>query len=167
MNNRAGVEQGRSQTDALAVAAEGQRSRLESIERGLDELEQGLERNLERAKRVAERVSAATNGKRSEAAASRERNMDMRVRDLKPYLQAVADATRLSILQEMAKVSEMPVHDISAILDLSQPLTSWHLLILKRAGLVETRKVGRQVMYRLNRERLQERQGKFAALMSL
>ena len=60
----------------------------------------------------------------------------------------------------------MPVHDISETLALSQPLTSWHLLILKRANLVKTRKSGRQVLYRLDREYLLAYQAQFAELMA-
>lgn len=47
--------------------------------------------------------------------------------------------------------------------DLSQPLVSWHLRRLRVAGLVETRRMGREVIGSLGREALgrfreQERQ---------
>ena len=78
------------------------------------------------------------------------------MQDLKPFLKAVADLHRLAILQELAREGGLSVLDLSARLDLSQPLTSWHLHILKRARLVTPTHLGRQRIYRLNRERLQE-----------
>lgn len=78
------------------------------------------------------------------------------VRDLKPFLKAVADVNRLAILQELGREGGLNVLDLSERLLLSQPLTSWHLHILKRAHLVTPTHLGRQRIYRINRERLQE-----------
>src|SRR5919108_6514243 len=78
------------------------------------------------------------------------------MQDLKPFLKAVADLHRLTILQELAREGGLSVLDLSGRLDLSQPLTSWHLHILKRARLVTPTHLGRQRIYRLNRDRLQE-----------
>ncbi len=78
------------------------------------------------------------------------------MRDLKPFLKAIADANRLAILQELSQEDGLNVLDLADRLVLSQPLTSWHLLILKRAHLVEPTHLGRQHVYRLNRQRLQE-----------
>ncbi len=75
---------------------------------------------------------------------------------LKAFLKAIGDVTRLAILQELGRENGLSVQDLSDRLDLSQPLTSWHLLILKRARLVAPTHAGRQRIYRLNRERLQE-----------
>ena len=75
---------------------------------------------------------------------------------LKPFLKAVADVNRLAILQELARQDGLSVLDLSDRLVLSQPLTSWHLHILKRARLVSPTHVGRQRIYRLNRDMLQE-----------
>jgi DNA-binding transcriptional ArsR family regulator len=76
--------------------------------------------------------------------------------DLKPFLKAVADVNRLAILQELATEGGLSVLDLSDRLVLSQPLTSWHLHILKRAHLVTPTHQGRQRIYRLNKDRLQE-----------
>ncbi len=66
---------------------------------------------------------------------------------------ALADPTRLRILQRLAErpgtVTELIDH-----VDLSQPLVSWHLRRLKAAGLVETRRSGREVICTLSREAL-------------
>lgn len=75
---------------------------------------------------------------------------------LKAFLKAVGDVTRLAILQELSRENGLSVLDLSGRLMLSQPLTSWHLHILKRARLVTTTHQGRQRIYRINRERLQE-----------
>ena len=76
--------------------------------------------------------------------------------NLKLFLKAIADVNRLAILQELAREDGLSVLDLSDRLVLSQPLTSWHLHILKRARLVAPTNQGRQRIYRLNRERLQE-----------
>lgn len=78
------------------------------------------------------------------------------MRTLKAFLKAVADVNRLAIMQELAREDGLSVLDLSDRLVLSQPLTSWHLHILKRARLVAPTNQGRQRIYRLNRERLQE-----------
>lgn len=78
------------------------------------------------------------------------------MQNLKPVLKAVADMNRLAILQELAREDGLSVLDLSDRLVLSQPLTSWHLHILKRANLVAPTNQGRQRIYRLNRDRLQE-----------
>lgn len=81
-------------------------------------------------------------------------------------MKAVGDGTRLLILQILAARGELKVTDISKGLRLSQPLTSWHLLILKKADLVVPRRVGRQIYYGLNRDRIEEYQSRFDELMS-
>jgi DNA-binding transcriptional ArsR family regulator len=78
------------------------------------------------------------------------------VENLKPFLKAVADMNRLAILQELSAQDGLSVLDLSDRLMLSQPLTSWHLHILKRARLVKPTHQGRQRIYRLDRERLKE-----------
>jgi DNA-binding transcriptional ArsR family regulator len=138
------------------------------LEDTFGELGDGLNRSVKRARDMAAQgVAVATGRGRRTNAAIRESTMDKRVKELKPYLAAVADATRLCILQELAQHTELPVHDISEALVLSQPLTSWHLLILKRANLVKTRKAGRQVLYRLDREHLLAYQAQFAELIAI
>ena len=80
------------------------------------------------------------------------------VRALKPFLRAVEDINRVAILQELGREEPdgLSVLDLSDRLMLSQPLTSWHLHILKRARLVEPTNKGRQRIYRLKREMLGE-----------
>ena len=68
---------------------------------------------------------------------------------------ALADPTRLRILQRLA-ASEGTVTELMHHVDLSQPLVSWHLRRLRTAGLVETRRSGREVICRLGRDALNE-----------
>ena len=72
-------------------------------------------------------------------------------RELKLMMKALSDVARLTIVYHLARESEVTVTALTDILNLSQPLVSWHLRKLKRAGLVETRRVGRQVYCSLNR----------------
>ncbi len=66
---------------------------------------------------------------------------------------ALADPTRLRILERLA-AGEGTVTDLMRHVDLSQPLVSWHLRRLRTAGLVETRRSGREVICTLSREAL-------------
>ncbi|MGH2510438.1 MAG: ArsR/SmtB family transcription factor [Ktedonobacteraceae bacterium] len=71
-------------------------------------------------------------------------------KDLKMAVKALAGVARLSMVYHLAKQPEITVTDLTERLGLSQPLVSWHLRKLRRAGLVETRRVGRQVYCSLN-----------------
>lgn len=73
------------------------------------------------------------------------------LRELTLLLHACADGTRLRILRLLADGREISVSDLTLLLHLSQPLVSWHLRILRRSGLISTRRTGRQALYRLNR----------------
>ena len=56
--------------------------------------------------------------------------------------------------------------DLVELVDLSQPLVSWHLRTLRAAGLVETRRVGREVICSLRQdvfERFERRQDELLA----
>jgi DNA-binding transcriptional ArsR family regulator len=59
--------------------------------------------------------------------------------DLGALLRALGDETRLRIFTLVAK-AELCVCEIEDILDLSQSLVSNHLAVLRRAGLVESRR---------------------------
>ena len=70
---------------------------------------------------------------------------------LKTYLKvmkALADGNRVRIIK-MLQVREMCVCELRAALGLAQPSVSKHLRILEEAGLVESRKEGPWVNYRL------------------
>ena len=75
------------------------------------------------------------------------------VRAVAAVHKALADPTRLRILQRLS-AGEGTVSDLRRHVDLSQPLVSWHLRRLRAAGLVETRRAGREVICSLSREAL-------------
>lgn len=63
--------------------------------------------------------------------------------------QALSDPTRLQILNDLKK-HEKCVSAICRSFEITQPSVSHHLDILKRAGLVKSRKIGREVHYSYN-----------------
>lgn len=63
---------------------------------------------------------------------------------------ALADDTRLEIVQLLADSHEMPVNALVSALGAPQPTVSKHLLVLLNSGIVDFRKHGTQRMYRLN-----------------
>ncbi len=64
------------------------------------------------------------------------------------FFSALADDTRAKILCALGE-SEMCVCDVGAITGASKAVTSYHLRLLYRMGLVDYRKDGRRVYYRL------------------
>ena len=78
---------------------------------------------------------------------------------------ALGDPTRLRILQAISRPQEtccstadqVCACDLEPLLGLAQPTISHHMKILTEAGLIQARKSGRWVSYRLDRSRFQER----------
>jgi ArsR family transcriptional regulator len=68
---------------------------------------------------------------------------------------ALSDRTRLSILQRL-RLSERCVCDMTDALDTGQSRLSFHLKVLKDAGLVTDRREGRWMYYSLNRDMIDE-----------
>jgi DNA-binding transcriptional ArsR family regulator len=68
---------------------------------------------------------------------------------------AISDPTRRRILDLLA-VKERPVRELMEPFDMSQPAVSQHLKVLREAGLVKERKVGRERQYRLTPGPLKE-----------
>jgi ArsR family transcriptional regulator len=68
---------------------------------------------------------------------------------------ALADETRLRILEELAD-GERCVCDLTDALDAAQSRLSFHLKVLKDAGLVTDRREGRWMYYTVNAEALAE-----------
>ena len=77
-------------------------------------------------------------------------------RDLSANFRALADATRLRILRSLWQRQGATVTDLCEELRVSQPLMSWHLRILRRAGLVTTARAGRQVHCSVNHSVMKE-----------
>ncbi len=75
------------------------------------------------------------------------------LRAVAAYHKALADPTRLRLLQRLAE-RPATVTELIDYVDLSQPLVSWHLRRLRAAGVVETRRSGREVICTISREAL-------------
>jgi DNA-binding transcriptional ArsR family regulator len=63
--------------------------------------------------------------------------------------QALADPSRRAIFESLTR-GEAAVKDLTARFAISQPAVSQHLAILKDAGLVQGRRAGRCVRYRVD-----------------
>jgi len=73
------------------------------------------------------------------------------LRALRAFHKALADVNRLRIVQRLAE-GEATVSDLIGHVGLSQPLVSHHLKRLRVAGLVETRREGRETVCALRPE---------------
>ncbi|MFW6097991.1 MAG: ArsR/SmtB family transcription factor [Chloroflexota bacterium] len=65
------------------------------------------------------------------------------------FAKAMADETRQTIMQHLC-CRWLCVGDIVAQMGVTQPTVSHHLAILRQAGLVHTRREGKQIYYTLN-----------------
>ena len=74
----------------------------------------------------------------------------MGMRDLSLFFAALADENRLRLLYLM-KEGEICVCYLQGVLQTNQPKISRHLAYLKRAGLVEARRDGKWMHYRLKK----------------
>jgi len=85
--------------------------------------------------------------------------------DLAAYFEGLANPTRLRIVQRLAEVKEARVSDVALLLGISQPRMSWHLRLLRRARIVTTKREGREVFCRLDRESIQASFMRFSRLV--
>ncbi len=76
-------------------------------------------------------------------------------RELKTMMKALADVARLTIVYHLAHQEEITVTALTDLLGISQPLVSWHLRKLRRAGFIRRRRVGRQVYCSLDKQHFQ------------
>lgn len=70
-------------------------------------------------------------------------------------LKAIAHPTRIEILHQLQE-GERCVCEIFPALNIEQPNVSRHLAILKKEGIVSSRKEGLKVIYRVNDQRIFE-----------
>lgn len=86
------------------------------------------------------------------------------MQDMLDVLKAVGDETRLRALCAL-KAGELCVCQLTALLELAPSTVSKHLSILRAARLVESRKEGRWMYYRLSSEFRAPEIGKLVALL--
>ena len=87
------------------------------------------------------------------------------LKSLRDFYRALSDRARLRILQRLAR-RDLTVSELVRGLQISQPLVSWHLHRLVRAGLVNMERRGREVRCSLNRTRLDEYEREFDSLIA-
>ncbi len=71
------------------------------------------------------------------------------MRELTNIFKALSDETRLRILK-LLEHGELCVCDVVAALDMVQPQVSFHLRVLKEAGILKGRKDGKWMHYRID-----------------
>lgn len=76
--------------------------------------------------------------------------------ELLGLFKALSDETRLRIVK-LLENGELCVCHLVAAVDMSQPKVSFHLKVLKEAGLVKDRREGKWMHYRLNESDLFKR----------
>jgi ArsR family transcriptional regulator len=76
---------------------------------------------------------------------------------------ALADPTRVAIVNCLSAADEVCVCNLTETFDLSQPTISHHLKILREAGLVESRRRGTWAYYRLVPEAIEALRGALGA----
>jgi ArsR family transcriptional regulator len=64
-------------------------------------------------------------------------------------LKALANPDRLLVLCQLSQ-GERNVSDLESLLGIQQPTLSQQLAVLRREGLVETRREGKQIFYRIS-----------------
>jgi DNA-binding transcriptional ArsR family regulator len=75
---------------------------------------------------------------------------------LRDAFDAIADPTRRQLIRLLAEAEEIPLHELTAQFQMGRTAVSKHLTILKEAGLVLDRKVGRETRFKLNASPLRE-----------
>lgn len=66
------------------------------------------------------------------------------------FYQCLADDTRLRCVLLIQLQQELCVCELTEALDLSQPKVSRHLALLRQCGLLDSKRVGQWVFYRIN-----------------
>src|SRR3989449_4250994 len=83
--------------------------------------------------------------------------------ELAARFKALADPTRVAIVNCLSAADEVCVCNLTATFDLSQPTVSHHLKILREAGLVESSRRGTWAYYRLVPEAISALRGALGA----
>src|SRR5436309_5900178 len=68
---------------------------------------------------------------------------------LAAQFKALADPTRIAIVNQLSAADEVCVCNLTAAFELSQPTISHHLKVLREAGLVQATRRGTWAYYRL------------------
>jgi ArsR family transcriptional regulator len=83
--------------------------------------------------------------------------------ELAARFKALADPTRVAIVNQLSAADEVCVCNLTEAFQLSQPTVSHHLKILREAGLVESSRRGTWAYYRLVPEAIDALRGALGA----
>jgi ArsR family transcriptional regulator, arsenate/arsenite/antimonite-responsive transcriptional repressor len=76
--------------------------------------------------------------------------------DMVAFCKALGDETRQRILEILQAEGEKCVNDLVDVFNVSQPTISHHLNFLKQVNLVTSRRDGKQIYYRANKDNIME-----------
>ena len=85
--------------------------------------------------------------------------------DLPAFFTALANVTRLRIVERLLAVGEETVNELALALRMSQPRVSWHLRMLELGGVVTTRREGRLTYCSVDLETIRRRLTGFESLL--
>ena len=85
----------------------------------------------------------------------------MSVNQLADMAKVLSHPARISILNYVGDCDGCLCKDISETIKLSQPTTSQHLQVIKKAGLLKSKFEGKSQYYRINVEKLNKLKGLF------
>ena len=77
--------------------------------------------------------------------------------DLPAFFTALANVTRLRIVERLLSAGEESVNELAMALRMSQPRVSWHLRMLELGGVVRTRRDGRLTYCSIDLETIRRR----------
>jgi ArsR family transcriptional regulator len=82
--------------------------------------------------------------------------------ELAAAFKALADPTRIAIVNRLAAAEQVCVCDLTDAFDLTQPTISHHLRVLREAGLVDAERRGTWSYYRLVPEAIERLRAAFS-----
>lgn len=86
-----------------------------------------------------------------EAQVGRTQPREEKVEEVVGLLKALADANRVKVIHALSQAPELCVYDVAAAIGSTPATASYHLRLLHHLRLVQSRKEGKQVYYRLDR----------------
>jgi len=78
---------------------------------------------------------------------------------------ALSDPVRWSIIEQLAARAELPCRELEDTLPVSKPTISYHVRVLSQAGLLDTRKRGRNYYYSLRHDVVRQLVSDLGALL--
>lgn len=74
--------------------------------------------------------------------------------EIQSFLKALSNENRQKIMLLFMNRKELTVGEVATLAEIGQSTASEHLLLLKRAGLMDSRKEGKEVIYYPNKDKI-------------